>query len=100
MIANPFILRGYVSDEYFCDRDKETADLMTEIKNGNNVTLIGTLCQLFVVPALFAVFQWLQERIKPIEFADDDATIDTELLQYTHPNVKSSTAAQKTSGDK
>lgn len=22
MIANPFILRGYVSDEYFCDRDK------------------------------------------------------------------------------
>jgi len=41
MIANPFILRGYVSDEYFCDRDKETADLMTEIKNGNNVTLIA-----------------------------------------------------------
>ena len=77
-------------------------------KNGNQTLgaaavggmLIGTLCQLFVVPALFAVFQWLQERIKPIEFADDDATIDTELLQYTHPNVKSSTAAQKTSGDK
>ena len=47
--------------------------------------LIGTLCQLFIVPALFAVFQWLQEKIKPLEFADDNAHVDTELLQYTHP---------------
>lgn len=41
MIGNPFVLRGYVSDEYFCDRVKETADLIEEIKNGNNVTLIA-----------------------------------------------------------
>jgi predicted AAA+ superfamily ATPase len=41
MIENPFVLRGYVSDEYFCDREKETADLTNEIKNGNNVTLIA-----------------------------------------------------------
>ena len=62
-------------------------------KNGNQTLgaaavggmLIGTLCQLFVVPALFAVFQWLQEKVKPLEFADDDAQVDTELLQYTRP---------------
>ena len=62
-------------------------------KNGNQTLgaaavggmLIGTLCQVFVVPALFAVFQWLQERFRPIDFADDDAQIDTELLQYTRP---------------
>ena len=41
MTGNPFILRGYVSDEYFCDREKETADLISEIKNGNNITLIA-----------------------------------------------------------
>ena len=41
MIGNPFVLRGYVSEEYFCDREKETADLIAEIKNGNNVTLIA-----------------------------------------------------------
>ena len=41
MIGNPFVLRGYISDEYFCDRVKETADLIEEIKNGNNVTLIA-----------------------------------------------------------
>lgn len=41
MIENPFVLRGYVSDEYFCDREIETADLIAEIKNGNNVSLIA-----------------------------------------------------------
>ena len=33
--------------------------------------LIGTLCQVFVVPALFVFFQHLQERIKPINFEDE-----------------------------
>lgn len=41
MIENPFVLRGYISDKYFCDREKETADLIGEIKNGNNITLIA-----------------------------------------------------------
>ena len=41
MIENPFILRGYISDAYFCDREKETIDLIREIKNGNNITLIA-----------------------------------------------------------
>ena len=29
--------------------------------------VIGTLALLFVLPALFIVFQWLQEKVKPIE---------------------------------
>ncbi len=41
MIENPFVLRGYVADEYFCDREKETSDLIMEIRNGNSVTLIA-----------------------------------------------------------
>ena len=45
--------------------------------------LIGMTLQIFVVPALFAFFQWLQEKIKPMRFEDDDADVDTELLQYT-----------------
>ena len=48
--------------------------------------LIGMLCQIMVVPALFFIFQKLQEKIKPIEFDDEDnSTVDTELLQYTRP---------------
>ena len=39
---NPFITSGYVSSEYFCDREEETNQLMKEIKNGNDLALIST----------------------------------------------------------
>ena len=61
-------------------------------KNGNQTLgaaavggmLIGTLVQLFVVPALFAVFQWLQEKITPLKFEDDlNDEAMAELEQYT-----------------
>ena len=45
--------------------------------------LIGTICQVFVVPSLFAIFQWLQERIKPLEFHDEEnEEVVRELEQY------------------
>ena len=39
---NPFILSGYESADYFCDRKEETKNLIREITSGNNVTLIST----------------------------------------------------------
>lgn len=47
--------------------------------------LIGMICQIMVVPALFYIFQFLQEKIKPIEFGDDNAHVDSEIKQYTNP---------------
>lgn len=47
--------------------------------------LIGMVCQLLVVPALFYIFQYLQEKIRPLEFEDEVTSVDTELLQYTRP---------------
>lgn len=44
--------------------------------------LIGTFCQVMIVPCLFVIFEWLQERIKPMEFNDDNAAVDSELKQY------------------
>lgn len=45
--------------------------------------LIGTLCQVFVVPALFSIFQYLQERVKPLVFDDEaDRKVKKELEQY------------------
>lgn len=41
IIANPFITNGYVGNDYFCDREKETADLVGCLTNGNNVALIS-----------------------------------------------------------
>ncbi len=41
MLSNPFIYQGYESPEYFCDRQEETATMISHLKNGRNVTLIS-----------------------------------------------------------
>lgn len=41
MINNPFILYGYESEKYFCDRKEETSQLLQLLENGNNVALIA-----------------------------------------------------------
>ena len=38
-IYNPFLVSGYESPEYFCDRKKETEDLLDTLQNGRNITL-------------------------------------------------------------
>ncbi len=38
---NPFVTSGYAGPEYFCDREKESADLIDLLTNGNNVALIS-----------------------------------------------------------
>ena len=45
--------------------------------------LIGMICQIFIVPALFVIFQYLQEKVKPMEWEDIDNTdAVTEIEQY------------------
>ena len=47
--------------------------------------LIGMICQIFVVPTLFVVFQWLQEKFKPIEWTDLDVSeVEPDIEQYTN----------------
>lgn len=39
---NPFVITGrYVSAEYFCDREKETAELVSNIENWRNTVLVS-----------------------------------------------------------
>ena len=40
-IVNPFIIEGYISKEYFCDREKEVEILHRNVQNGSNTTLIS-----------------------------------------------------------
>ena len=40
-IINPFILKGYISREYFCDRKNELKILHRNVQNGCNTTLIS-----------------------------------------------------------
>jgi HAE1 family hydrophobic/amphiphilic exporter-1 len=51
--------------------------------------LIGMICQIFVVPSLFVIFQYLQEKIKPLQFENEASQkVETELIQYTRPDKK------------
>ena len=66
-------------------------------KNGNQTLgaaavggmLIGTLCQIFVVPTLFTLFQSLQEKISPMKFENEEENeeVATEIAQYSHRPV-------------
>ena len=40
-MRNPFLVGGYVSAKYFCDREYETAELIRKVTNGNNLVLIS-----------------------------------------------------------
>jgi AAA+ ATPase superfamily predicted ATPase len=40
-IINPFITGGYISPEYFCDRQIETGKILNAIRSGRNLTLIS-----------------------------------------------------------
>ena len=47
--------------------------------------LIGMLCQIMVVPALFYIFQAIQEKFSPIVFEDENnEEAKAELSQYAH----------------
>lgn len=38
---NPFLVTGYFSPDYFCDREQETTKLISALQNGRNVTLMS-----------------------------------------------------------
>ena len=40
-MQNPFVTKGYAGAEYFCDRVKETQDLVKLLTNDNNMALIS-----------------------------------------------------------
>ena len=40
---NPFIITGeYISSEYFCDRERETSTIESNVVNGRNTVLISS----------------------------------------------------------
>ena len=38
---NPFLVSGYYSPEYFCNREKETGRVIQALANGRNITIFS-----------------------------------------------------------
>ena len=46
--------------------------------------LIGMTCQMFIVPALFVIFQYLQEKLTPMTWEDiDNSDAQADIEQYS-----------------
>jgi len=46
--------------------------------------LIGMICQIFVVPSLYVIFEYLQEKFKPIVIEENNSSeISAEIEQYS-----------------
>lgn len=41
MISNPFLISGYHSPDYFCDREEESKKIISALNNDRNLTLIS-----------------------------------------------------------
>jgi len=58
---NPFLLKGYISKELFCDRDKEVEQLFANIQNGIDTTLISPR-RMGKTGLIFRFFDHLREQ--------------------------------------
>lgn len=58
---NPFLLKGYVSRELFCDREKEVEQLYTNVLNGIDTTLISAR-RMGKTGLIFRFFDHLREH--------------------------------------
>ena len=41
-LLNPFIYKGYKGPKYFCDREKETENIVRALQNGRNLTILSS----------------------------------------------------------
>ena len=79
MLENPFILAPYQSKAYFCDREKETEEIIRNITNGRNTTLISPR-RLGKTGLIFRVFDEMMARKLPYEtiYCDISDTLSLE----------------------
>ena len=81
MLENPFILEPFKSKAYFCDREKETEEIIRNITNGRNTTLISPR-RLGKTGLIFRVFDEMKERKLPYEtiYCDISHTLSIEAF--------------------
>jgi AAA+ ATPase superfamily predicted ATPase len=65
LLDNPFVVAGYESPDYFCDRETETETLISALKNARNVALISPR-RIGKTGLIHNVFYHLRENDKNI----------------------------------
>ena len=72
---NPFFLNPHTPDPYFCDRKRETEDIVSYLENGSNVTLISPR-RYGKTGLIYHCFDTIASRRKDVEmyYADIYAT--------------------------
>lgn len=79
MLENPFILEPYRSKELFCDREKETEEILRHITNGRNITLVSPR-RLGKTGLIFRVFEEIRAKALPFDtiYVDISDTLSLE----------------------
>lgn len=73
--VNPFVLSGYIPDEFFCDRQKESDRIVRLLANGNNIVLIS--------PRRLGKTGLIRHCFNFPEIKDNFTTIFIDILQTT-----------------
>ncbi|MBR3303610.1 MAG: ATP-binding protein, partial [Bacteroidales bacterium] len=81
-VINPFIISGYISATYFCDREKETGELLKALQNGRNVTLISPR-RMGKTGLIHHLFHTLKRSSKDVVTIYVDLFSTTNLTEFT-----------------
>ena len=64
-LINPFVVAGYVSPTYFCDREKETGKIISALQNDRNISLISPR-RFGKTGLIHHVFYMLKDEKEPV----------------------------------
>lgn len=80
-LNNPFVIYGYKGAEYFCDREKETAKMISTLYNERNVTLVAPR-RMGKTGLIHHVFHQLEEKYEGVKcfYLDIFSTKNLEQL--------------------
>lgn len=78
---NPFVVYGYKGAEYFCDREKETAKMISTLHNERNITLIAPR-RMGKTGLIHHVFHQMEEQQEDVKcfYIDIFATKNLEQM--------------------
>lgn len=80
-IRNPFIIRGYESKKYFCDREEELKILLSEVENHADVTLISDR-RMGKTGLIYRLFEEIDDRKMPVITINVDIYSSRSLAEF------------------